>query len=52
MPTVIRTRTSAPLSRVPQNSADGQLASIALFCGIGLLVSLVAAIFGEQGVWH
>ncbi|WP_454627523.1 hypothetical protein [Bradyrhizobium cenepequi] len=52
MPTVIRTRPSAPLSRAPQKSDNEQSASIALFCGIGLLISLVAMIFGEQGAWH
>jgi hypothetical protein len=52
MPTVIRTRSSIPLSRAPQKSDNGQLVSIALFCGIGLLISLVAVICGEQGVWH
>jgi hypothetical protein len=25
--------------------------AVALFSGIGLLVSLVAVVFGEQGVW-
>ncbi|MDI4236975.1 hypothetical protein OZ411_29615 [Bradyrhizobium sp. Arg237L] len=52
MPTVIRTRRSAPLSRVPQDSADAQFASIALFCGIGMLISFVAVICEVQGVWH
>ena len=28
-----------------------QLAAIAIFCGIGLLVSLVAMMSGVQGVW-
>ena len=26
--------------------------AVALFSGIGLLVSLSAVFFGEQGVWH
>ncbi|MCA1453471.1 hypothetical protein I6F35_09620 [Bradyrhizobium sp. BRP22] len=52
MPTVIRARPSVPLSRAPQKANDGQLVSIALFCGIGLLISLVAVMFGEQGSWH
>jgi|HubBroStandDraft_5_1064220.scaffolds.fasta_scaffold159245_3 hypothetical protein len=29
----------------------GEFLAIALFSGIGLLVSLVAVFFGEQGVW-
>jgi hypothetical protein len=28
------------------------LVSIALFCGIGLLVSLVAILMGVNGVWN
>jgi hypothetical protein len=52
MPTVIRTRPSAPLSRAPPKSDNAQFAPIALFAGIGLLISLVAVIFDVQGVWH
>ena len=52
MPTVVRIRSSAPFSRVPQNSAYAEFAPVALFCGIGLLASLVAVIFDTQGVWH
>jgi hypothetical protein len=29
-----------------------EFASVALFAGIGLLISLVAVIFAEQGAWH
>ena len=29
-----------------------QLSSIALFSGLGLLVSLVAVLSGEQGCWY
>jgi hypothetical protein len=32
-------------------SASHELISIALFSGIGLLVSLVAVLLGAQGVW-
>lgn len=36
-------------SRRPDNSP---LVTIALFCGIGLLVSLVAMMAGVQGAWY
>jgi hypothetical protein len=52
MPTTIRVSTSVPTSRVPRKSDDAQLVSVTVFAGIGLLVSLVAIIFGEQGAWH
>ena len=32
-------------------SASHELISIALFSGLGLLVTLVAILFGVQGVW-
>lgn len=35
----------------PKSSDSQQLVAIALFSGIGLLVSLVAVIFGIQGAW-
>jgi len=42
--------------RAPTVSSDrsdrGQLAAIALFSGIGLLVSLVAVLSGVQGYWY
>jgi hypothetical protein len=52
MPTVVRASTSASASRASQKSDSAQLVSIALFAGIGLLVSLVAVIFGVQGAWY
>ncbi|MCA6109713.1 hypothetical protein [Bradyrhizobium cenepequi] len=52
MPTTIRVSTPVPTSRAPRKSDDGQLASVALFAGIGLLISLVAMIFDVQGAWH
>jgi hypothetical protein len=43
-------RIAAPLgASVP--SADA-VVSIALFSGIGLLVSLIAVLMGVQGVWY
>ncbi len=39
-------------STVQQKSSDSsQLVAVALFSGIGLLVSLGAVIFGVQGAW-
>ena len=34
-----------------KNSDNSQLISIALFSGVGLLISLVAVIMGVQGTW-
>jgi hypothetical protein len=44
-------RITAPLGASTSPSGDA-LVSIALFCGIGLLVSLIAVIMGVQGVWY
>jgi hypothetical protein len=35
-----------------KKSESHPLVSISLFCGIGLLVSLVAILLGVQGVWY
>jgi hypothetical protein len=43
-------RIAAPLG-ASARSADA-LVSIALFSGIGLLVSLIAVLMGVQGVWY
>jgi hypothetical protein len=34
------------------DKSDSQLVSIALFSGIGLLISLVAMLCGVQGAWY
>jgi hypothetical protein len=52
MPTAVRASRLVPASRASQKSDYTQLVSIALFAGIGLLVSLVAVIFGVQGAWY
>src|SRR5690348_14163724 len=39
------------VSSASENSDSAQFISIALFSGIGLLVSLVAVLAGVQGVW-
>jgi hypothetical protein len=44
--------TTSPASTVSsQKSESHPLVAIALFSGIGLLISLVAVLFGVQGVW-
>ena len=57
MPQAARISTSVPVpslsrrSAPSENSDAAQFVAVALFSGIGLLVSLVAVIFGVQGVW-
>jgi hypothetical protein len=48
MPAFIRTM---PYRETPTTNVSAEFLSVALFSGIGLLVSLIAASFGEQGVW-
>jgi hypothetical protein len=48
MPTLVRP-VAVPAKSVPLFSAD--FLSVTVFCGIGLLISLVAIVAGEQGVW-
>jgi hypothetical protein len=51
MPTAIRV--SKPISKpdVSENSESHQFVSIALFSGMGLLISLVVVLLGVEGVW-
>jgi hypothetical protein len=52
MSKAVRVSPSIPASRISSREADNhQLISIALFSGIGLLVSLVAVLLGVQGMW-
>jgi hypothetical protein len=51
MPKAARIATSIPASTSSAQSDHAQFVSIALFSGIGLLISLVAVISGVQGVW-
>jgi len=47
-------RVSTPISAstdASKKSDSNQFVSIALFCGLGLLISLVAVLFGVQGAW-
>jgi hypothetical protein len=48
-------RISAPISASAASSKQSEshpLVSIALFCGIGLLASLVAILMGVQIAWY
>jgi hypothetical protein len=48
-------RVSAPIFASTGSSErfdDSPMISIALFSGIGLLVSLIAILMGVQGVWY
>ena len=52
MPTAIRV--STPISAATDSSKksdSNQFVSIALFSGIGLLISLAIVLLGAQGVW-
>ena len=44
-------RISPSIASTSQRSDTYELISVALFSGVGLLISLVAVIFGIQGVW-
>jgi hypothetical protein len=49
MPKAARISPSVPVTSA--NSDSAQLVSVALFSGIGLLISLVAVLMGVQGAW-
>jgi hypothetical protein len=47
------TRASMSIHATSSEKSEGHpLVSIALFCGIGLLASLVATLMGVQGAWY
>ena len=48
MPTFVRT---VPYNEKLTINVSAEFLPIALFCGIGLLVLLIAASCGEQGIW-
>jgi len=52
MPKAARISQSISKSSSSENSDSAQFISIALFSGIGLLISLVAVLMGVQGVWY
>ena len=52
MPKAVRIPTRVTtLATSSEKSESSPLISIAIFCGIGLLVSLIAMLSGVQGVW-
>jgi hypothetical protein len=52
LPSISQPRIYTEKSAIPAKKSDTQeLVAVAIFSGIGLLVSLLAVIFGMQGVW-
>lgn len=51
MPKAARIAKPISTSSASENSDSAQLVSIALFAGVGLLISLIAVISGVQGAW-
>jgi hypothetical protein len=52
MPKAVRVSARIPASSVSSKKTENHpLVPIAIFCGIGLLVSLIAVLMGVQGVW-
>jgi hypothetical protein len=44
---------SKPSEAASSQQAEGHpLVSIALFCGVGLLISLISILLGVQGAWY
>jgi hypothetical protein len=52
MPKAARISRPFAASSTSEHSDSSQIISIALFSGVGLLISLVAVILGVQGVWY
>jgi hypothetical protein len=53
MPKAARIATPVPASTASSEKSDSHpFVSIALFSGIGLLVSIVAVLLGVSGVWY
>jgi hypothetical protein len=53
MPKVARISAEVPASSVSsENSDSAEFVTVALFSGIGLLVSLIAILTGVQGAWY
>jgi hypothetical protein len=52
-PRIYTERSAIPAKGSDRSSRESSdtFVPVALFCGIGMLVSLVAVIFGVQGVW-
>ena len=51
MPKAVRISRSLDVSSAKQHSDTHELVSVALFSGIGLLISLTAVIFGVRAFW-
>ncbi|MCC8939643.1 hypothetical protein CI1B_59890 [Bradyrhizobium ivorense] len=51
MPKAARIPSSITVSSASENSDTSQFVTVALFSGIGLLISLLVVILGIQGVW-
>jgi hypothetical protein len=52
MPKAVRVSNTIPTSAASSEKSESHpLVSIAIFCGIGLLVSLLAILMGVKGVW-
>jgi hypothetical protein len=53
MPKATRVSVSIPASSILSDRSEGHpLATIALFCGVGLLASLVAILMGAEAAWY
>lgn len=54
MPKAARVAASIPVAAeaASEKTDSGQLFAVALFSGIGLLISLVAIIMGAPGAWY
>jgi hypothetical protein len=52
MPKAARISQSISRPSASDDSDSAQFISIALFSGIGLLISLVAVVMGVQGAWY
>ncbi len=52
MPKAVRISAAVPAPTVSTAPADNSFFAVALFSGIGLLISLAAIIMGVQGVWY
>jgi hypothetical protein len=52
IPSISEPRIYTEKSAIPAKKSDShELVAVAIFSGIGLLVSLLAVIFGMQGMW-
>jgi hypothetical protein len=45
-------RISIPATSSPTKSVSHEFVSVALFSGIGLLISIVVVLMGVQGIWY